>query len=225
MVSGKWEAWSSSKAPQIWLNQCYLGSHQIVDLTIPRFNFEYSFTNHCMLTKWRPWTGIWLFPRSMAIRRASIRARRKVRRLHHASIRGCRSCHDLHAPGDRSQVLVKNIYYKWFKLNVIRDVDASNVKIYMDDQLRYEVPGHGGPSHYFKLGVYAQDDSSHCMESRWKDVKVLKKNQLKWWLRTASFTCLLCNGSSYRLYRYENNSSGSFNFVGPYDSFFFSYVS
>ncbi|KAI6699741.1 hypothetical protein NL676_014065 [Syzygium grande] len=78
-----------------------------------------------------------------------------------------------------SQVLVKNIYYKWFKFNVIRDVDASNVKIYMDDQLRYEVPGHGGPSHYFKLRVYAQVNSSHCMESRWKDAKVLKKNQLK----------------------------------------------
>ncbi|XP_030461902.1 citrate-binding protein-like [Syzygium oleosum] len=76
----------------------------------------------------------------------------------------------------RSQVLVENIYNKWFKLNVIHDVGDSNVKIYMDDQLRYEVPDRGGDLHYFKFGVYAQDNSSHCMESRWKDVKVLKKN-------------------------------------------------
>ncbi|XP_010027728.1 citrate-binding protein [Eucalyptus grandis] len=76
-----------------------------------------------------------------------------------------------------SQVLVENVYDKWFKLNVIHDADASNVKIYIDDQLRFSAPGHGsGASHYFKFGVYAMDDSSHRMESRWKDVKVLKKN-------------------------------------------------
>lgn len=76
----------------------------------------------------------------------------------------------------RRKALVENIYNRWFKLNVIHDVDASNVKIYIDDQLRYEAPGQRGASHYFKFGVYTQNNPSHCMESRWKDVKVLKKN-------------------------------------------------
>ncbi|XP_030535013.1 citrate-binding protein-like [Rhodamnia argentea] len=72
------------------------------------------------------------------------------------------------------QVLVENIYDRWFQLNVIHDIDDSNVKIYIDGQLKYEAPGSGGASHYFKFGVYSQDNKSHCMESRWKDVKVLK---------------------------------------------------
>ncbi|KAF8012010.1 hypothetical protein BT93_I0208 [Corymbia citriodora subsp. variegata] len=75
----------------------------------------------------------------------------------------------------RSQVLLENIYDRLFKLNVIHDVDNSNVKIFIDDQLRLSVPDHGGASHYFKFGVYTQDNSSHYMESRWRDVKIFKK--------------------------------------------------
>ncbi|XP_031285298.1 citrate-binding protein-like [Pistacia vera] len=74
----------------------------------------------------------------------------------------------------RDPVLVRNIYNKWFRLNVIHDVGKS-VKVYIDGILKYEGPDRGGKSHYFKFGVYAQEDDSHYMESRWKDIKVLKK--------------------------------------------------
>lgn len=67
-------------------------------------------------------------------------------------------------------VLVPNIYDRWFKLNVIHDVDASNVKVSIDDILQHEAPSRGGDLHYFKCGVYAQNDDSYYMESRWKGI-------------------------------------------------------
>jgi hypothetical protein len=33
-----------------------------------------------------------------------------------------------------------------------------------------------GSSHYYKFGVYAQTHASRCMESRWKDIKIIKKD-------------------------------------------------
>ncbi|XP_058078553.1 citrate-binding protein-like [Magnolia sinica] len=75
----------------------------------------------------------------------------------------------------RYQVVVPNIYDRWFRLNVIHDVGAKRVSIFIDGVLKLEVDDRGGASHYFKCGVYAQGNRSHYMESRWKDIKVLKK--------------------------------------------------
>uniref|UniRef100_A0A7N0T938 Alginate lyase 2 domain-containing protein n=1 Tax=Kalanchoe fedtschenkoi TaxID=63787 RepID=A0A7N0T938_KALFE len=47
--------------------------------------------------------------------------------------------------------------------------------IYINGELKFEGSGRGGRSHFFKCGVYAQDDASDYMESRWKHIKVLKK--------------------------------------------------
>ncbi|PIN26846.1 hypothetical protein CDL12_00390 [Handroanthus impetiginosus] len=65
----------------------------------------------------------------------------------------------------RAPVIVPNIYDKWF----------NKVKVYIDGVLRYEGSGRGGASHHFKCGVYAQNDDSYYMESRWKKIRVLKK--------------------------------------------------
>ncbi|KAJ9670949.1 hypothetical protein PVL29_027098 [Vitis rotundifolia] len=72
-------------------------------------------------------------------------------------------------------VLESDIYNRWFRLNVIHDADAGIVKIYIDGDLKYEGPDNGGKSHYFKFGVYEQNNSSNYMESRWKEIKVFKK--------------------------------------------------
>ncbi|KAJ1412923.1 Concanavalin A-like lectin/glucanase domain superfamily [Sesbania bispinosa] len=73
-------------------------------------------------------------------------------------------------------VLVPNIWDRWFHLNVIHDVEASIVRVYVDGVQVYEAPGQGGSSHYFKFGVYTtQDDPSYYMESRWKGIRVLRK--------------------------------------------------
>lgn len=75
----------------------------------------------------------------------------------------------------RSPVLASNIYNKWFRLNVIHNADAGRVQIYIDGTLKYDGSDDGGSSHYFKFGVYTQNDPSSYMESRWKGIKVLRK--------------------------------------------------
>lgn len=75
----------------------------------------------------------------------------------------------------RAGPVLLNIYERWFRVNVIHDVDASKLQVYIDGILKLEPPGRGGTNHYFKFGVYAQNDSSYNMESRWKNIKVLKK--------------------------------------------------
>ncbi|KAI7752081.1 hypothetical protein M8C21_008382 [Ambrosia artemisiifolia] len=54
-------------------------------------------------------------------------------------------------------------------------MDNDNVKVYINGDLKFEGRGRGGNEHYFKFGVYAQDQDSSCMESRWRDVKIFKK--------------------------------------------------
>ncbi|XP_011045695.1 PREDICTED: citrate-binding protein-like [Populus euphratica] len=76
----------------------------------------------------------------------------------------------------REAAIVPNIYDRWFRVNVIHDVDASKIKVYIDGVLMYEALGRGGKFHYFKCGVYAQNDDSSYMESRWKGIKILKKS-------------------------------------------------
>ncbi|XP_058765847.1 citrate-binding protein-like [Vicia villosa] len=75
----------------------------------------------------------------------------------------------------KSPVLSPNIYNRWFKVNAIHDVGANNVKIYIDGNLKYNGDGRGAGTHYFKIGVYVQNDPSSYMESRWRDMKVFKK--------------------------------------------------
>ncbi|XP_062203048.1 citrate-binding protein-like [Phragmites australis] len=74
------------------------------------------------------------------------------------------------------QVVEDGIYDRWFRLNVVHDVDASALAVFIDGVERLRAPGRGGDSHYFKFGVYAQDHDSGCMESRWKDIKILRKD-------------------------------------------------
>ncbi|KAF8653098.1 hypothetical protein HU200_062540 [Digitaria exilis] len=68
------------------------------------------------------------------------------------------------------------IYGRWFRLNVIHDVDASSQAVFIDGVEKLWVPGRGGDSHYFKFGVYTQHNSSSCMESRWKHIRILRKD-------------------------------------------------
>ncbi|XP_077232187.1 citrate-binding protein-like [Tasmannia lanceolata] len=71
--------------------------------------------------------------------------------------------------------IILDIYDRWFRLNVIHDVGAGEVWVFIDGVLKLKAPDHGGASHYFKCGVYAQDKDSNYMESHWKGIKVLKK--------------------------------------------------
>ncbi|KAK1628528.1 hypothetical protein QYE76_002843 [Lolium multiflorum] len=76
---------------------------------------------------------------------------------------------------DETKVVDGDICDRWFRLNVVHDVEASVLTVFVDGQQRLTVPGYGGHKHYFKFGVYTQTDPSHYMESRWRDVKVYTK--------------------------------------------------
>lgn len=75
----------------------------------------------------------------------------------------------------RASILVPNIWDRWFRLNVIHDVEASIVRVYVDGVQVYQATGRGGRSHYFKFGVYTQNQPSYYMESMWKGIRVLQK--------------------------------------------------
>ena len=56
----------------------------------------------------------------------------------------------------KSPPLVDDIYDRWFRLNVIHDVDdAKIVKVYINGVLKFEASGRQAFSHYFKIGMYA----------------------------------------------------------------------
>ncbi|XP_066358170.1 citrate-binding protein-like [Miscanthus floridulus] len=63
----------------------------------------------------------------------------------------------------------------WFRLNVVHDVGAGALTVFVDGEKRLAVAGHGGYRHYFKFRVYTHWDPSHYMDSRWRDVNVYTK--------------------------------------------------
>nr|XP_034604872.1 citrate-binding protein-like [Setaria viridis] len=69
------------------------------------------------------------------------------------------------------------IYDRWFRLNVVHDVGASTVAVYVDGGApRLAVAVAPSASHYFKFGVYVQHhDVSPRVESRWRNVTVYTK--------------------------------------------------
>ncbi|KAF0889210.1 hypothetical protein E2562_022462 [Oryza meyeriana var. granulata] len=74
------------------------------------------------------------------------------------------------------QVVETYIYDRWFRLNVVHDIRASTVAIYINGELRVATVVAPSASHYFKFGVYVQHhDVSRCMESRWRNITVFSK--------------------------------------------------
>ncbi|KAL6641837.1 hypothetical protein ACP70R_020018 [Stipagrostis hirtigluma subsp. patula] len=76
---------------------------------------------------------------------------------------------------DETRVVDGDICDRWFRLNVVHDVDAGELAVFVDGDERLRVAGRGRSVHTFKFGVYTQTDPSHRMESRWRDVKVFTK--------------------------------------------------
>ena len=47
---------------------------------------------------------------------------------------------------------VPSIYDRWFRVNIIHDVDMSNLKIYIDGEFKFEAPGQEVPSITSSMG-------------------------------------------------------------------------
>ncbi|KAK6246427.1 hypothetical protein SCA6_009517 [Theobroma cacao] len=70
------------------------------------------------------------------------------------------------------------LYDKWFRLNVIHDVDGGKVTVFIDGVQKYSTKDKGPGDLYFKCGVYAAPANiSYYMESRWRDIKIYKKSK------------------------------------------------
>jgi hypothetical protein len=68
------------------------------------------------------------------------------------------------------------IYDRWFRLNVVHDVDASTIAVYVDGRRKLGASVIPSKSYYFKFGVYMQHhDVSPLMESRWRNITVYMK--------------------------------------------------
>jgi len=68
------------------------------------------------------------------------------------------------------------IYDHWFRLNVVHDLGASTVTVYIDGRRKYDASVIPSDSFYFKFGVMQHHDQSGCMESRWTNVTLYTKH-------------------------------------------------
>ncbi|XP_035547303.1 citrate-binding protein-like [Juglans regia] len=73
-------------------------------------------------------------------------------------------------------LVATDLYDKWFRLNIIHDLDKGMVTVFIDGVHKFEVKDKGPGDLYFKCGVYAAPANiSYYMESRWRDIKIFKK--------------------------------------------------
>ncbi|XP_008237851.1 PREDICTED: citrate-binding protein-like [Prunus mume] len=73
-------------------------------------------------------------------------------------------------------VVATNLYDKWFRVNIIHNVDKGKIIVFIDGVKKFVVKDQGPGDLYFKCGVYAApENSSNYMESRWKEIKLYKK--------------------------------------------------
>ncbi|XAR48662.1 hypothetical protein NMG60_11031552 [Bertholletia excelsa] len=72
-------------------------------------------------------------------------------------------------------LVAKDLYDKWFRVNIIHNVDMGMLKVFINGSKMFGVKDHGPGDLYFKCGVYAAPANiSYFMESRWKDIKIYK---------------------------------------------------
>jgi hypothetical protein len=74
-----------------------------------------------------------------------------------------------------SDTVKSNIYDHWFHLNVVHDDDTHDIAIFIDGVQVLTAKDLGGSSHYFKCGVYTQEEASDKMEARFKNIKIYSK--------------------------------------------------
>ncbi|ONK57561.1 uncharacterized protein A4U43_C09F1760 [Asparagus officinalis] len=65
---------------------------------------------------------------------------------------------------------------RWVGINVVHDVDTNKIAMFVDGVQKLETDGNGPNAFYFKSAVYGQIDETHYMGSRWRDIRVLKKD-------------------------------------------------
>ncbi|CAL1363104.1 unnamed protein product [Linum trigynum] len=86
----------------------------------------------------------------------------------------------VYAPGEMryysSLHVADGLYDRWFRLNMIHDVDGGKVTVFLDGEQKFQYHDQGPGDLFFKCGVYgAPANISYYMESRWRDIKIYRK--------------------------------------------------
>ena len=63
-------------------------------------------------------------------------------------------------------------------MKVIHNAGSRDISIYINSQLKHTMKDTGSNTHYFKCGVYAQKESSHEMQSYFKNIKVFNSGNV-----------------------------------------------
>eukprot|EP01018_Ginkgo_biloba_P036236 Gb_26350 [translate_table: standard] len=88
--------------------------------------------------------------------------------------------HDGELKRYRNESVASDVYDRWIHLSVIHDADAGKMHVFVDGALKLVADDGGKAKHYFKYGVYAQKNASARLESRWRNIKVGKKEENHW---------------------------------------------
>lgn len=79
----------------------------------------------------------------------------------------------------RKDTLIANCYDKWYRLNVTHNAPTREIKVYINNELKYTCQAGGDNPHYFKCGVYNQDGAAFKNEAKFKNIKIWKKESTK----------------------------------------------
>ncbi|CDP11405.1 unnamed protein product [Coffea canephora] len=75
-----------------------------------------------------------------------------------------------------SELVDTGLYDRWFRVNLIHNVDGGKVTVFIDGVQKFETDDQGPGDLHFKCEVYAAPRNiSYYMESRWRDIKIYKK--------------------------------------------------
>ncbi|KAK3043881.1 hypothetical protein RJ639_000580 [Escallonia herrerae] len=73
-------------------------------------------------------------------------------------------------------LVTTDLYDKWFRVNLIHDVDGGLLTVFIDGEQKFQHKDQGPGDLYFKCGVYAAPSNiSYYMESRWRDIRIYRK--------------------------------------------------
>ncbi|CAL1363110.1 unnamed protein product [Linum trigynum] len=104
-----------------------------------------------------------------------------VAQIHGSAHRNTTLILRVYAPGEMRYYsylhVADGLYDRWFRLNMIHDVDGGRVTVFLDGEQKFQYPDHGpGGNMYFKCGVYAASANiSYYMESMWRNIKIYRK--------------------------------------------------
>ncbi|CAN1130164.1 Citrate-binding protein [Linum perenne] len=147
-------------------------SHNITSNTQPRTEIRFMGLDYS--------SGVWQFEGHGFVPNGTSGA--TIAQIHGAKNHSSTLIVRIYEPGEMrfysTPAIAGKLYDRWFRLNIIHDVDYGKVSVYIDGEKKFEHEDRGPGDMYFKCGVYAAPiNISYYMESRWRDLKIYTKKK------------------------------------------------